>query len=435
MTESEAFGGSFIVRAWEPPEEVVLHRSTVETPGLQPEDLGVLSAVLLRDPELPATAKAIASDLREQRGWKMSVDRFEAVFKRLERAGHAHRESVFNPRTKRPEWVLRVYRNPANNAAYVARGAEAASQVKDGVGENPTSSRASGSELGENPVSQGQGRNRVFPDSGAESGFPRVRDHGVSAGQGRNRVFPDSADTPPHPPGGGGTSSPYPLKAEAARGGRGREEGEDAAQQEETHAQLLAAADFLQELPKPWRVGRQTAREYAPLLLEALAEQGWELGPELVRELTQNPGGVRSYPRTLKSRILDLPRAWRQTRPDAVTGADSERCPHHPARELATCPCQLAEAAARYTDDEPRQHPAADDAEDAAAVRAAAQRALAALRSKAVGSGTGSSKRPPRSRAAREAAARQAEDARRAAAAELLADDGSADASGAGEVR
>jgi hypothetical protein len=416
MTRPDAtFGGSFIVRAWEPPEEVVLHRSTVETPGLQPEDLGLLSAVMLRDPELPATAKAIAADLREQRGWKMSLDRFEAIFKRLEKAGHAHRESVFNPRTGRPEWVLRVYRNPANNAAYVARGAEAASQVRAEIGENPSSGRPAGSEIGENPVSPGQSRNRVFPESGAESGFSRVRDHGVSTGQSRNRVFPESADTPPTPPpGGGGTSSPYPLQAEAVDGGRGQE-AEDAAQQQETQARLVAAADFLQELPAPWRAGRKTARNLAPLLLEVAVDQGWELGPELVRELTKNPGGVRSYPATLKSRIEDLPRASRKSGP-AGPGPDSERCPHHPARELATCPCQRA-------DEEARPHPAAEEAEDPAAVRAAAQRALAALRGKAANSGqAGARKRPPRSRAGREAAARQAEDERRAAAAALLAE-------------
>lgn len=395
-----------------------MQRSTVETRGLQPEDLGVLAALLLRDPEQPGTAKAIASDLREERGWKMSLDRFEKVFERLNKAGHAHRQSVFNPRTKRPEWVLRVYRNPANNAAYVARGAEEAAQVSGGIGENPIPGQPSVSETGENPISPGQGRNRGKPDSGAESGKTRFRDHDVSAGQNRNRGKPDSGSTPPTPPpGGGGTSSPYPLTAGAVSGGRETAEGEVRAAHLDDPALLAAAVDFLEELPTPWRAGRRTAREVAPLLLAAAADQGWELGPELVHQLTQNPGGIRSYPATLKKRIEDLPRATKSRRTKGAAAVDADCCPYHPSRERTSCPCQLA-------DQDPPQPPLPGDALDDAAVRAAAERALASLRGQAVGAGqTKTDRRKSRTRAGREEAARLAEAAARDAANTLLNSD------------
>ena len=103
---------------WEPPEEVILRRELVRTPGLQPEDLGVLAELLLRDPSLPSTMEAIRADL-QARGWKMGKDRYNAIAKRLTAAGHLARVSVFDESTQRPSWVTRVYRNPANNSQYV----------------------------------------------------------------------------------------------------------------------------------------------------------------------------------------------------------------------------------------------------------------------------------------------------------------------------
>ncbi|MFE6023342.1 hypothetical protein ACFQ6O_43860 [Streptomyces sp. NPDC056441] len=308
---NENFGNSYIERAWEPPEEVVMQRSMVETRGMQPEDVGVLAALLLRDPGRPATAKAMAADLRDL-GWKMSLDRFEKVVGRLSAAGHMHRDSVFNQKTGRPEWVSRVYRNPANNAGYVSRGSEAASQVSGGIGENPIPGCDDVSELGENPIPPGQSELGENPIPGANSGKTRFRDQPVSAGQSRNREKPDSALPPPHPPEEVTTSSPSPLTDTSGRTSlpSPREEGEAGYAEED----LRAAADVLQLLPDPWTQGRLNASKLAPKLLGVMAEQGWP-GIHtvdralLTRQLTKNPHKITNPYRLLAGdRIPNLPR-------------------------------------------------------------------------------------------------------------------------------
>ena len=55
---------------------------------------------------------------------------------------------------------------------------------------------------------------------------------------------------------------------------------------EQSEADLAAAVEFLMNLPAPWAVGRVTAKGTAPLLLEAIAEQGWRLDADLVAKLT-----------------------------------------------------------------------------------------------------------------------------------------------------
>ncbi|MFB7293530.1 hypothetical protein [Actinacidiphila glaucinigra] len=312
------FGSSYIERAWEPPEEVVMQRSVVETCGMQPEDVGVLAALLLRDPGRPATAKAMAADLRGL-GWKMSLDRFQKVVERLTAAGHMHRESVFNQQTGRPEWVSRVYRNPANNAGYATGTATASSQVSNGIGENPTSGSEGRNDIGENPISPGQSDIGENPIPGANSGKTRFRDRPVSAGQSQNQGKPDFAASPPTPPPEEvDTSSPSPLTAVGGRFGHdGPAARGEAEEVEFTADELAAAGDFLQELPSPWAVGRPTAARYAPLLLESVRAQGWDLDEDLVRELTKNPDGIRNYGAALKTRIRDLVRRKRSRTPAA----------------------------------------------------------------------------------------------------------------------
>lgn len=72
---------------------------------------------------------------------------------------------------------------------------------------------------------------------------------------------------------------------------------------------FAAAVAFLQELPEPWAVGRVTARGYAPVLLEVLADTGWLLDEQLAAELTKNPNGINSYRSVLRTRIEDLTKA------------------------------------------------------------------------------------------------------------------------------
>lgn len=108
-------------------------------------------------------------------------------------------------------------------------------------------------------------------------------------------------------------------------------------------------------LPDPWSCGRRDAQRLAPLLLEEITAQGWQLDDDLARQLTHNPGGVKSYPVTLeKKRIPNLPlREAVQRRPLAPAGPDrTGKCvkPGHGGGTFALddCPeCKAAELAAR----------------------------------------------------------------------------------------
>lgn len=80
----------------------------------------------------------------------------------------------------------------------------------------------------------------------------------------------------------------------------------DAGQQQEDG--LAAAAAFLEALPAPWAVGPVSAKTMAPDLLKITQTQGWDLDADLVAKLTENPGGIKSYPTILRIRISDLPR-------------------------------------------------------------------------------------------------------------------------------
>ncbi|GLW75006.1 hypothetical protein Kpho02_73030 [Kitasatospora phosalacinea] len=307
-----SFGDTAFLRGWEPPEEVLLQRAVIETAGLQPEDLGVLAALLLMNPGQPADAKTLAAQLRAM-GWKMSLDRFEVIAKRLTKAGHLSRESLYDPKTKRPKWVIYVYRNPANNRPYVAEGIETSSQVRGEIGENPSPEPGASDGLGENPISPGQSEIGENPSSGKT----RVRNEDVSAGQSRNRVFPESASNPPHPPGEvGTTSSPYPLRrhsrdAAAAPGEAG------AAVPAEAVVELPAvdperfqeAVQFLMRLPGKWAVGRLKARGLAPELVRACDDTGWELDVSLRAWLTRAEEGKaapRVHGTVLEFRVKNL---------------------------------------------------------------------------------------------------------------------------------
>ncbi|MFB7453989.1 hypothetical protein [Streptomyces sp. NPDC056194] len=302
------FGNSVFERAQELPEEVVITRPVAETPGMQPEDLGVLVHLLLLSPAEQATGKDLAAGMRA-RGWKMSIDRFEVIAKRLTKAGHLLRRSVYNPQTKRPEWRYAAYRNPANNPEYVAAGTDALSQVRAEIGENPVPGADAARETGENPVSPVQSRNRVFPGSGGEPGKTRFPSEGVSAGQSRNREIPGPASHPPHPP----EEELLPPTPHASAGSLPSQREEAVA--EFSSEELLDAASFLQEM-KSWQAGRKTAQKSAPRLLRAMREQGWPTLAEmddaqralLEADVLRNTGGATSWERCLPGWVDDLRR-------------------------------------------------------------------------------------------------------------------------------
>jgi hypothetical protein len=96
--------------------------------------------------------------------------------------------------------------------------------------------------------------------------------------------------------------------------------------------QQQEAEAFLQSLPSPWTAGRKTARDLAPLLLERITEQGWQLDGELTKQLTDNPGGVNRFASVLKSRIDDLPK-----KPTAKTRASPPVRPMPPWCQHLDC--------------------------------------------------------------------------------------------------
>ncbi|MER6433188.1 hypothetical protein ABT272_36520 [Streptomyces sp900105245] len=336
------FGSGRFERGWEPPEEVILRRELVRTPDLQPEDLGVLAELLLRDPGLPSTMEAIRADL-QARGWKMGKDRYNAIAKRLTTAGHLARVSVFDESTQRPTWVTRVYRNPANNAQYVDLGIAASQQVSHEVRET-RDSREGGSR--ETRVSPGQSRIAGNPQSGAESRETRNSETSVSPGQSQNAENPRSLSHPPHPPGEEDSSSPNPLTDPARSLPSQREEEAGDFPRDET----AAAERFLQEM-KRWQAGAATARRCAPRLLRAMRAQGWPalsgLDDEhlglLEAEIFKNTGGAVSWTKCLPGWVDDLRLYDRvKPRPRAERAAAMCRKPGHgggafPADDCPQC--------------------------------------------------------------------------------------------------
>ncbi|MGW1988056.1 hypothetical protein ACWCPJ_37380 [Streptomyces collinus] len=336
QTGSDDFGATQFERGWEPPEEVILRRELVRTPGLQPEDLGVLAELLLRDPRLPSTMEAIRSDLQAQ-GWKMGKDRYTAIAGRLTKAGHLARVSVYDESTQRPTWVTRVYRNPANNSQYVDLGIAASEQVRTEVRETRDSSPPGSRET---RVSPGQSRNAGNPQSGPESRKTRHLETRVSPGQSRNAGNPRFASHPPHPPEEVTTSSPYPLTDPSGPLPPQREAGEESFAPKDLHA----AESFLQDLQPPHHMGAASARKYAPLLLQSMAGQGWPSIHEvdrglLTREVTRDPAGFKRPSSLVPTRIRDLARYSVVAGPgrsrDGLAGP--ERCPDHPARYRKGC--------------------------------------------------------------------------------------------------
>jgi hypothetical protein len=213
---SEDFGNSRFERAWETPEEVILRRELIRTPGLQPEDLGVLAELLLRDPWLPSTMEAIRKDLQTQ-GWKMGKDRYNAIAGRLTKAGHLARIPAYDEATQRPTWVTRVYRNPANNGQYVDLGITTSMQVGAEVRETRDS---------EPTPDAGSRETRVSPGQSRIAGNPRFGNPGFARSEPKPGK-PAIRSVPPTPPGGGNYLLPLPphrhhrSRAGCAGGGGG----------------------------------------------------------------------------------------------------------------------------------------------------------------------------------------------------------------------
>ncbi|MFD6479319.1 hypothetical protein ACFWEH_38070 [Streptomyces anulatus] len=192
--------------------------------------------------------------------------------------------------------------------------------------------------LNSNHVSAGQtaSPDRASADRASadrRSGFPDI-----SAGQAASPDRRNGNAAPPTPPYREEEDSSS-LKSSSITGVSTGAQATDA-------AAVTAAAEFLAELPGKWACGRKSAGELGPLLAEAVAVQGWELGSDLVQLLTRRVTGRRSALSALRDRIEDLPRYHR-----ARKSLEAERA--RAARDGAEQPALLPGApAARLTANE-----------------------------------------------------------------------------------
>ncbi|MFJ7990363.1 hypothetical protein ACIQ6Q_34795, partial [Streptomyces sp. NPDC096351] len=158
-----------------------------------------------------------------------------------------------------------------------------------------------------------------------------------------------NAGNPPHPPEEVTTSSPNPLTDLTGRTPASPGEGEEEAvfQTED----LQAASRFFQRMPAPWMQGRLNAERLAPLLLAAMAVQGWPPIAEVDTELLAQHVGSRPirvtnpYQLLKKDRIPNLPLYEVVAASKAPSGATADgKCPKHPQyRAGRHCvPCVMA---------------------------------------------------------------------------------------------
>ena len=335
-----------VLPGFEAPEEVVLKRGIVHGEGLQPEDLGVLSWLKLRDPRLPATQEDLAREMQAH-GWKMGKSRFAGVFQRLKSAGHIKHGPVYNPETQRPEWRIEFFMNPANNSDYVNSGISSFPQVNAGSLEIGDPQKERLFETLGTGVSQGQTESQVSRDPERNPDFQGSGRPAVAAGHGRNsesRVF---GAHPPPPPEEEDSSSPYPLTRPTGSKPSQTEEGPEFSPEE-----IRFAETFLQQMQR-FQAGGATARKQAPRLLRTMSRQGWPALGDLddtqrtllEAEIFRNTGGAKSWIRCLPGWIEDLRLYDRvQARNGAVQGGEGrERCADHPSRYRAGCiDCAMA---------------------------------------------------------------------------------------------
>ncbi|WP_448334005.1 hypothetical protein [Streptomyces sp. DSM 41534] len=354
---AEDLRGAPVLPGFELPDSVTLACGVVHADGLQPEDIGVLAWLRLRDPRKPAKQEDLAREMQAQ-GWKMGKGRFASIFQRLKAAGHIKHHCPYNPETGRPEWRIEFFMNPANNDQYINSGISSFPQAGAGFPKtgDPQVERAFGNP--ETGVSAGQ---KGFPVSGdplPDSQKPGIPSRVIDAGQARNPENPVSGPIPPLPPGGGGGSSPYPLHDEA----QPQPEGKAFSAEE-----IAAAAGLLQELPDPWVIGEDDARRIAPKLLTQMRRKEWPTLPKtdhkaLTACLTANPGGINNHVSILENkRIPNLPayrRAAGRSRRSAAQPAEG-MCARHPNWPEDDCmSCQTEERARRKR---PRSEPATVD--------------------------------------------------------------------------
>lgn len=317
MSDAE-FSQSTVQRAWESPEEVVIPFALAHSPDLQPEDYGVLIRLLLRDPDQPSGILTLAEEFRRS-GWKMGASRLRGVLGRLKQAGHvSHERDGYDETTDRPAWVFRVYRNPANNPHYVALGVAAAAQVRPSGRISTPGDRETVPDMVESNVCALQADAAVSDVSQSDDAVCDTSETDICAGQADGAVSNTSLPHPPHPPGGGGTTSPFrshhaqghaSVPPQFRHGCDTTSASTPTVDRAPDPQRIQAATDFLRRLPGRWAFGKLDAAKFAPELLASAQDSGWQLDLSLRSWLIRNEEG-KSAPRAhralLQHRVRNL---------------------------------------------------------------------------------------------------------------------------------
>jgi hypothetical protein len=305
-TFGPGFAATRVIRMWEPPEEVVIPYALALSPDLDFDDYGVLIRLLLRDPKQPSSILGLLDEFRTG-GWTLSERDLRKIMRRLKKAGHVEHKREYNPETKRPEWVFRVYRNPANNAAYVRGGVQEALQVRPIGTPCPDGEANAASDRDTLSGCAGQADRDTLSGS-APIGTPCPdRKSPNAAGQTDRDTLSGSDAPPPHPPEEEDSSSPNPL-THAKSTAQQRAEGEGFSPEQTRNAEV-----FLQQMTT-WQAGAATARKCAPLLLRAMRDQGWPQIADmddaqqqlLEADIFKNTGGADSWVKCLPNWVRDL---------------------------------------------------------------------------------------------------------------------------------
>ncbi|MGW7007208.1 hypothetical protein ACWGCW_31490 [Streptomyces sp. NPDC054933] len=297
------------------------------------------------------------------------------AFNRIIEAGFIRRVELPNlkhPGRKGPV-KYEVYEFPEDNPAWNATddsdgedGPDASASPQ--VGMLPGYPEAENGKNTQTSVSAGQNASRVAGSGYSGSGYPGSGTQRVPAGQNASGYPGSGSALPPTPPRGMDipptphvTSVPSTSVDAVTGGGGGKRSARGKANPAVDSAAIQAATEFLLDLPGEWACGLDSARKNAPVLLDVCAVTGWELGPELVAELTKDGRGLIKPARAIPRRIKELPKRRSAAAPAATPSSAAERCPWHPSRELATCPCQIAHHRdpARQTPDGPSMAPGA----------------------------------------------------------------------------
>lgn len=344
MHDAEDHGTNFVpgaITARGPVSSITIHAHMRSGPHAileHPLDLVVVVELLFlfgeqarrasSDEPLIVTPQAVLERLRERgvrsgNGTRLvGRDAVYESFARLRAKGYIRRVLKVDEQTgQRAGVAYEFYDWPAWNPDAPTTTEETAGTALSQVG--PTSGNAGSGDAGSRKENR------------AKSRFPQVAPTSGNAGSGNagSRAKPQvgstsgNAGSPPHPPVGGGNTTPNPH-----RGTRAEKWAAACALHPDDYVpsdeQIKAAEEFLQALPGKWQLNVDDARALAPLLASRAHTQGRDLDVmlevELMADDPQNPARVPS--RVMPTRIRAIKRLTADVRSTGDTGRLAEWC-------------------------------------------------------------------------------------------------------------